>query len=176
MNARTANRFQFHLDLHSGVPVYRQVIDLVRGGIASGALAAGDQLPTVRQLAVDLAINPNTVVRAYRELESRIERAGGGVEGNGRVLEAEPAPGERKPRLVDAFLGAEDQPVPVDAGRRTSDPVALVRIEHACDDAFRKRVVRLGIDADGQHIGTSANRRGAIPDAVGDAADDARRP
>jgi GntR family transcriptional regulator len=57
------------LDLHSGVPVYRQIIDQVRGGIASGNLAAGDQLPTVRQLAVDLAINPNTVVRAYRELE-----------------------------------------------------------------------------------------------------------
>ncbi len=65
----TATRFHFRLDLHSGVPVYRQLIDQVRGGIASGALAAGDQLPTVRQLAVDLEINPNTVVRAYRELE-----------------------------------------------------------------------------------------------------------
>lgn len=62
-------RFQFGLDLHSGMPVYRQLIDQVRGGIASGALRAGDQLPTVRQLAVDLAINPNTVLRAYRELE-----------------------------------------------------------------------------------------------------------
>lgn len=60
---------RFHLDLHSGVPVYRQLIDQVRGGIASGSLIAGDQLPTVRQLAVDLAINPNTVARAYRELE-----------------------------------------------------------------------------------------------------------
>jgi GntR family transcriptional regulator len=70
MNAQTnSNRFRFRLDLHSGVPVYRQLIDQVRGGIASGALAAGDQLPTVRQLAVDLEINPNTVVRAYRELE-----------------------------------------------------------------------------------------------------------
>ncbi len=59
----------FGLDLHSGVPVYRQIIDQVRGGLASGSLIAGDQLPTVRQLAVDLAINPNTVVRAYRELE-----------------------------------------------------------------------------------------------------------
>jgi GntR family transcriptional regulator len=49
--------------------VYRQLIDQVRGGVASGALRAGDQLPTVRQLAVDLAINPNTVLRAYRELE-----------------------------------------------------------------------------------------------------------
>ena len=49
--------------------MYRQLIDQVRGGIASGTLCAGDQLPTVRQLAVDLAINPNTVMRAYRELE-----------------------------------------------------------------------------------------------------------
>jgi GntR family transcriptional regulator len=63
--------FQFRLDLHSGVPVYRQIIDYVIGGIAAGALAAGDQLPTVRQLAVDLSINPNTVIRAYRELEIR---------------------------------------------------------------------------------------------------------
>jgi GntR family transcriptional regulator len=65
----TSNGFRFRLDLHSGVPVYRQIIDQVRGAIASGSLVAGDQLPTVRQLAVDLAINPNTVVRAYRELE-----------------------------------------------------------------------------------------------------------
>ncbi len=62
-------RFQFALDLHSGVPVYRQLMDQVRSGVASRTLTAGDQLPTVRQLAVDLAINPNTVMRAYRELE-----------------------------------------------------------------------------------------------------------
>src|SRR6266702_7254279 len=68
-NSRTGASFQFALDLHSGMPVYRQLIDQVRGGIASGSLSAGDQLPTVRQLAVDLAINPNTVMRAYRELE-----------------------------------------------------------------------------------------------------------
>ena len=61
--------FQFRLDLRSGMPVYRQLIDQVRAGVASGSLTAGDQLPTVRQLAVDLAINPNTVLRAYRELE-----------------------------------------------------------------------------------------------------------
>src|ERR1700688_4993455 len=60
---------RFAIDLHSGVPVYRQLVDQVRGGMASGSLNAGDQLPTVRQLAVDLAINPNTVMRAYRELE-----------------------------------------------------------------------------------------------------------
>ena len=63
--------FQFQLDLQSGVPVYRQIIDQVLGGISAGGLKPGDQLPTVRQLAVDLSINPNTVVRAYRELEIR---------------------------------------------------------------------------------------------------------
>src|SRR5262252_8664708 len=63
--------FAFHLDPHSGVPVYRQLIDQVMGGVAAGSLSGGDQLPTVRQLAVDLSINPNTVIRAYRELEIR---------------------------------------------------------------------------------------------------------
>ena len=63
--------FQFRLDLKSGVPVYRQLIDQVLVAIAAGQLNAGDQLPTVRQLAVDLSINPNTVVRAYKELEVR---------------------------------------------------------------------------------------------------------
>jgi DNA-binding transcriptional regulator YhcF (GntR family) len=66
---RNGNPFRFAIDLHSGMPVYRQLIDQVRSGVASGSLIAGDQLPTVRQLAVDLAINPNTVMRAYRELE-----------------------------------------------------------------------------------------------------------
>ena len=66
---RNSTPARFSIDLHSGVPVYRQLIDLVRSGIASGSLATGDQLPTVRQLAVDLEINPNTVMRAYRELE-----------------------------------------------------------------------------------------------------------
>jgi GntR family transcriptional regulator len=63
--------FEFRLDLRSGVPVYRQIIDQVMGGMAAGVLTGGHQLPTVRQVAVDLAINPNTVVRAYRELEIR---------------------------------------------------------------------------------------------------------
>ena len=60
---------KFRLDPASGVPVYRQIINQVMGGLASGAHVTGDQLPTVRQLAVDLAVNPNTVIRAYRELE-----------------------------------------------------------------------------------------------------------
>lgn len=69
--APTRKMASFRLDLDSGVPVYRQIIDKVMAGIAAGTLAGGEQLPTVRQLAVDLAINPNTVIRAYRELEIR---------------------------------------------------------------------------------------------------------
>ena len=63
--------FAFRLDGRSGVPVFRQLIDQVLGAIATGTLRAGDQLPTVRQVAVDQAINPNTVMRAYREMEIR---------------------------------------------------------------------------------------------------------
>jgi GntR family transcriptional regulator len=65
------NKFAFRLDGHSGVPVYRQLIDQVQGAMATGALRPGDQLPTVRLVAVELAINPNTVMRAYREMEIR---------------------------------------------------------------------------------------------------------
>src|SRR6266571_1122661 len=68
---RPAASFRFQLDLRSGVPVYRQIIDQVLVAVATGACTGGEQLPTVRQLAVDLSINPNTVVRAYRELEIR---------------------------------------------------------------------------------------------------------
>jgi len=63
--------FTFRFDPHSGVPVFRQIIDQVQAGIAAGVLKCGDQIPTVRQVAVDLAINPNTVLRAYREMEIR---------------------------------------------------------------------------------------------------------
>ena len=59
----------FQLDPNSGVPFYRQVIDQIRYGIASGQLRTGDQLPTVRGLAVELKINLNTIAKAYKELE-----------------------------------------------------------------------------------------------------------
>ena len=61
--------FVFSLDLASGVPVYRQIIDKVTSGMATGSLKPGDQLPTVRSLASELRINFNTVSRAYRLLD-----------------------------------------------------------------------------------------------------------
>ena len=60
---------EFKLDLKSGVPFYRQIVDQIRYGIASRHLLPGEQLPTVRDLAVQLEINPNTVRKAYSELE-----------------------------------------------------------------------------------------------------------
>lgn len=60
---------RFLLDYSSGVPIYRQIIDQIRFGIASGQLKIGEQLPTVRTLAVELKVNLNTVSKAYKELE-----------------------------------------------------------------------------------------------------------
>lgn len=60
---------QLVIDPKSGVPFYRQIIDQIQFAIADERLSCGDRLPTVRQLAVDLKINPNTVARAYQELE-----------------------------------------------------------------------------------------------------------
>src|SRR5215212_8395513 len=61
----------FRLDPSSGVPFYRQIIDQVLLAVGDGRLKAGTQLPTVRQLAVDLSVNLNTVAKAYREMEIR---------------------------------------------------------------------------------------------------------
>ena len=95
---------EFSLDPKSGVPFYRQIIEQVKFGMARGILTPGDQLPTVRQLAVDLSVNPNTVVRAYRELE--IEGMLETHQGSGTFIgEKKPAidPLERR-RMLDQIL------------------------------------------------------------------------
>lgn len=71
MTAEVDTTLQFSLDFKSGVPYYKQVILQVEMAIVDGRLENGDQLPTVRSLAVTLKINPNTVARAYNELEIR---------------------------------------------------------------------------------------------------------
>src|ERR1700679_1695272 len=99
---------RFQLDLQSGLPVYRQIIDQVHAARASGAIGPGDQLPTVRQLAVDLSINPNTVVRAYRELEltgTLTTHQGTGTFITNKKLEHNSAERERKlDQLVAEFV------------------------------------------------------------------------
>jgi GntR family transcriptional regulator len=59
----------FRLNQSSGIPLYLQLIEQVKHAVETGALREGDQLPTIRKVAEDLVMNPNTVVRAYRELE-----------------------------------------------------------------------------------------------------------
>ena len=81
----------FHLDARSGVPPYLQLVQQVKHALRVGILAPGDQLPTVRDVVANLAINPNTVAKAYRELE--LEGLIGGRPGQGTfVLKALPGP------------------------------------------------------------------------------------
>jgi GntR family transcriptional regulator len=81
----------FTLDSKSGVPYYRQIIEQVKFAISREVLQTGDRLPTVRQLAVDLSINPNTVIRAYRQME--IEGVLETHQGSGTFV------GSRKPEI-----------------------------------------------------------------------------
>lgn len=87
----------FRLDPKSGVPFYRQIIDQIRYGIASGNLKTGEQLPTVRALAVQLKVNLNTVTKAYKELEIQ------------NILESQQGTG--------TFIGPERPEIPVSERR-----------------------------------------------------------
>lgn len=99
----------FVLDPASGVPFYRQIILQVEMAIADGRLRAGAQLPTVRGLAVELQINPNTVARAYNELEIRgivTTQQGTGTFISDQEIELSEEDREQiLGRLVQGFLG-----------------------------------------------------------------------
>ncbi|MGO9151264.1 MAG: GntR family transcriptional regulator [Acidimicrobiales bacterium] len=68
---RRVPSIEFHLDLASGVPTFMQVVQQVEHALRLGFLSPGDQLPKVRDVVAQLAINPNTVMKAYRELEMK---------------------------------------------------------------------------------------------------------
>lgn len=95
---------EFAIDSKSGVPLYRQVIEQVKVGISRGRLSPGEQLPTVRQLSVDLSINPNTVIRAYRELE--IEGVLETYQGSGTFVSSKKPDIDRleRQRMLDQIL------------------------------------------------------------------------
>jgi GntR family transcriptional regulator len=112
----------FNIDPRSGVPMYAQLIDQVKRSIAVGALAPGERLPTVKQLAVDLTINPNTVARAYRDLE----RDG--------VIETSPGRG--------SFVRDGD----LIQNRKTLTDVAAVALEAAIRDARSIGVERSALE------------------------------
>ncbi|NLJ45011.1 MAG: GntR family transcriptional regulator [Treponema sp.] len=72
MNSTTVEReIRFSLDPASGVPFYRQIIQQIEQAILARRLEPGDRLPTIRALAIELKINPNTIAKAYGELEIR---------------------------------------------------------------------------------------------------------
>jgi GntR family transcriptional regulator len=94
---------EFKLDLKSGVPFHRQIVDQIRYGIASDRLMPGEQLPTVRELAVHLSVNPNTVRKAYSELEILgilDTQQGTGTFVGDRQVEINPAEKERMLRQI----------------------------------------------------------------------------
>ena len=97
-------RFRFRLDGSSGVPPYLQLVHQVRQSVLLGNLREGDRLPTVKDVAADLVINPNTVVKAYRQLEH--EGLAGGRPGQGTFVTATTTPvAPEAQRALRAWLG-----------------------------------------------------------------------
>ena len=126
---------RFRLDPSSGVPTYMQLVQQVKHAVQYGILRPGDQLPTAREVVEDLAINPNTVLKAYRELERQgfaHGRAGAGT----YIADDAPEPLERSTqtslrRALDRWLdGAKD------AGLDRESVSALFTV--ASQDAFAK--------------------------------------
>jgi GntR family transcriptional regulator len=109
---------QFHLSFKTGRAVYQQIVDQVRVAAASGALQAGDGLPSIRPLAEELRVNRNTIAKAYAELE----RAG--------VIETVPGKG--------CFLKAADSPLRKDVRRR----LVAERIDDAVSHAHHQQIDR----------------------------------
>ncbi|HEY0614249.1 MAG TPA: GntR family transcriptional regulator [Candidatus Elarobacter sp.] len=99
----------FAVDPHGGPPIYMQLVEQIKRAVAVGALAPGERLPTVKSLAHDLKVNPNTVARVYRELERDgiIDTApgrGSFVRENGTVAQARRVLGDVAAHAVDAAV------------------------------------------------------------------------
>jgi len=95
---------ELRIDSRSGLPPYLQIVQQVKHALRLGLLVPGDQMPTIRELVASLAINPNTVLKAYRELE--MEGLVGGRPGQGTfVLEA--LPGASQVDLAEMRMSLE---------------------------------------------------------------------
>jgi GntR family transcriptional regulator len=95
---------QWQIEYNSGIPVYRQIINQACAAVAAGAFKPGDQLPTIRALSERLNVNPNTVAKAYRELELKgiliSERGSGSFVQAQPLPSSPPGPGEKKATLT----------------------------------------------------------------------------
>lgn len=132
---------RFRLDPRSGVPAYRQLVDQVRQAVRLGLLRPGDQLPPVREVVTQITINPNTVHRAYRDLEA--EGLVAGQQGRGTfVLEAAvpvTAP-ERQAELHSELIAWLDRAR--SAGMDDEDILALVALSMRTPDTAKEKVAR----------------------------------
>ena len=100
-------KLTLHLDFHSGLPIYTQIVEQVQSQLANGILKPGDQLPTVRALASDLRINFNTVARAYRMLdEARIIST---QQGRGTYITEIPPPKVSEKLRQDSLIALTDR-------------------------------------------------------------------
>jgi GntR family transcriptional regulator len=126
----------FYLDTRSGVPTYMQLVNQVRRSVRNGILRSGDRLPTAREVVAALAINPNTVLKAYTQLESE-----------GLVISR---PG------LGTFI-AEDIPVPLAAAvqrqlRRGLDSWIRSAAAAGLDREGMLALINLAIDEQGIHV------------------------
>ena len=109
---------EFKLDPKSGIPFYRQIIDQIRYGISSGKLKTGEQLPTVRALAVELKVNLNTVSKAYNELEIQ------------NILETQQGTG--------TFISSAKVEIPVDERKKKLNEICLEFLNIAASYGFKR--------------------------------------
>ncbi len=138
---------QIHITSNDGVPIYVQIVNQVKHLVASGRLAPGEEIPPIRALADQLLVNPNTVARAYLELE----RAGVVTKrhGSGTYVSETPSPLSRREKLkvltqrVDSLL--------VEAGHLNIDLPEVVELLHERQEVIRGET---GKNAAGKNAGS----------------------
>jgi GntR family transcriptional regulator len=128
--------FRFRLDGSSGVPPYLQLVHQVRQSLLLGYLQEGDRLPTVKDVAGDLAINPNTVVKAYRQLEH--EGVAGGRPGQGTFITATSSPA--RPEAQQALRATLEEWLRAAEEAGLSDEAVTALIAAARHDLKKARV------------------------------------
>jgi GntR family transcriptional regulator len=126
----------FKIDYERGVPLYRQIVEAIRIAVNSDDLEPGQQLPTIHELAAELCINPNTVARAYRELEASGYLSGRRGQGTFVSDEKVPAPVAPKGKERQRILRAIYREAIAHGARYSLTPAEIVRhFQRAIDES-----------------------------------------
>ena len=131
----------FRLDPRTGVAPYRQLVDQVRHAVSLGLLRPGDRLPSVREVVTQITINPNTVHRAYRDLEA--EGLVAGQQGRGTFVREAPAPStapERQAELHAELIAWIDRAR--NAGMDDEGIHALIALSMRTPDTAKEKLAR----------------------------------